>query len=180
MTNIKDASARLPAVMILIMAAVAAQCCTTGSRDSASIKTPQATGELATVSIDTGSGKTSSFTAEVVRSTADRELGLMFRKQLPEGSGMLFVFEIEEEHAFWMKNTLIPLDMIFISGNMRVVGVVHDAQPQTLVARTAGKPSRYVLEVNGGLARRLGIADGQAVSLRREASLTGGDQATSR
>ena len=71
---------------------------------------------------------------------------------------MLFLFDRAEVQTFWMKNTLIPLDMIFIGDNLRVVGVVENAEPMTLSPRTVGMPSRFVLEVNGGFAARFGIA----------------------
>jgi uncharacterized membrane protein (UPF0127 family) len=68
--------------------------------------------------------------------------------------------------TFWMKNTLIPLDMIFIGSDYAIVGVVENAQPLTLIARSVGEPSQYVLEIGGGLSARLGIRAGQHVELR--------------
>jgi uncharacterized membrane protein (UPF0127 family) len=100
---------------------------------------------------------------EVARTQSERSRGLMFRKALPSGSGMVFVFDREEEQRFWMKNTLIPLDMIFIGIDKRIVGIVHEATPQTLTQRTVGKPSLYVLEVPGGWSRSHGLAAGQRV-----------------
>jgi len=100
---------------------------------------------------------------EVARTQNERSRGLMFRKTLPSGSGMIFVFEREEEQRFWMKNTLISLDMIFIGSDKRIVGIVHEATPQTLTQRTVGKPSLYVLEVPGGWSRSHGLEVGQHV-----------------
>jgi uncharacterized membrane protein (UPF0127 family) len=97
---------------------------------------------------------------EVARSEAEREKGLMFRTALPEDRGMLFVFDETENHTFWMHNTLIPLDMIFLGDDRSVVGVVANAAPRTDTARTVGKPSRYVVEVGGGEAAAHGIAAG--------------------
>jgi uncharacterized membrane protein (UPF0127 family) len=74
---------------------------------------------------------------------------------------MLFVFDEDSDHHFWMKNTFIPLDMIFISGDGIVAGIVHNAAPHSLEARSVGRKSRYVLEISGGAAARLGIAEGQ-------------------
>jgi len=101
---------------------------------------------------------------EVAADPAARERGLMFRQRLEEGRGMLFVFEEEEEHSFWMKNTLVPLDLIFVSGEGRVVGVVSRAEPLSLTPRTGGR-CRYVLEVPGGWAKARGVAPGDRVRL---------------
>ncbi|HET6921867.1 MAG TPA: DUF192 domain-containing protein, partial [Anaeromyxobacteraceae bacterium] len=81
-------------------------------------------------------GKAHGVVVELAADPAARERGLMFRRELPEGRGMLFVFEEEEEHSFWMKNTLISLDLIFVSGEGRVVGVVSRAEPLSLAPRT--------------------------------------------
>jgi len=97
---------------------------------------------------------------EVARTDADRARGLMFRRELPADTGMIFVFESSEEHSFWMHNTLIALDMIFLDENRRVVGVVANAAPQTDTPRTVGKPSRYVVEVAGGEAAAHAVGPG--------------------
>jgi uncharacterized membrane protein (UPF0127 family) len=99
--------------------------------------------------------------AELARTEAEHERGLMFRERLGDEEGMLFVFGAEDEHAFWMKNTLIPLDMIFVDGGRHVVGVVN-ASPGSLEPRSAGR-SRWVLEVRGGWAAARGVARGDRV-----------------
>jgi uncharacterized membrane protein (UPF0127 family) len=104
-------------------------------------------------------------TVEVAATEAARERGLMYRTALAEGTGMLFVFPAAAEHAFWMKNTLIPLDMIFIADDRRIVGVHADAVPLSTAPISVGAPSRYVLEVPGGFAARRGIAVGDVVEL---------------
>jgi len=78
--------------------------------------------------------------------------GLMFRRSLEPDSGMVFLFKTDEDRAFWMHNTLIPLDLIFLDAARTVVGVVANAPPQTDDPRRTGKPSRYVVEVAGGEA----------------------------
>jgi uncharacterized membrane protein (UPF0127 family) len=93
----------------------------------------------------------------LARTPAERARGLMYVQNLPMDDGMLFLFEQEEDHEFWMKNTLIPLDMIFIRADLTVAGVVANAVPMTLDPRGVGKPSRYVLEVNGGWAAAHGV-----------------------
>jgi len=103
------------------------------------------------------------FQVEVADSPAKREMGLQYRRELAPERGMIFLFPAESDQTFWMKNTPIPLDMIFISRDLKVVGVVEQATPFSLDARSVGKPSQYVLEINGGVARRFGIEAGDTV-----------------
>jgi uncharacterized membrane protein (UPF0127 family) len=102
---------------------------------------------------------------EIVATPAAREQGLMYRKSLADGTGMLFVFDEEAEHPFWMKNTLIPLDMIFIAGTKKIVGIAANTHPLSLAQVTVGKPSRWVLEVPGGWTARNGVRTGDTVEL---------------
>jgi uncharacterized protein len=104
------------------------------------------------------------FTVELADNEAERERGLMFRKELPEGQGMLFDFHREQQVGFWMKNTLIPLDMIFIAGDGRIVSIAHSAKPLSEDVIYSKAPVRAVLEVIGGTARRLGIEPGDRVA----------------
>lgn len=89
-------------------------------------------------------------TVEVVSTEAKIERGLMYREHLPPDEGMLFMLGIEKEWTFWMRNTLIPLDMIFIRKDMTVAGIVQNAEPKTDTLRRVDEPTSYVLEVNGG------------------------------
>jgi uncharacterized membrane protein (UPF0127 family) len=102
---------------------------------------------------------------EVVADDASRMRGLMYRNHLDDGHGMLFVFDETKDHSFWMKNTLIPLDMIFIGDDRRIAGVHANATPLSLTPISVGRPSRWVLEVPGGYAARAGIATGDAIDL---------------
>ncbi|MFZ9886072.1 MAG: DUF192 domain-containing protein [Myxococcota bacterium] len=101
------------------------------------------------------------FEVEVARTPQQRARGLMFRESLADNAGMIFLFDHDEDHSFWMKNTKVPLDMIFIDSAGVIVGMVENAEPFSLNSRSIGEPSRYVLEVTGGTCRRLGIAPGQ-------------------
>ena len=103
------------------------------------------------------------FTVEIADTEQARERGLMFRKELPPGRGMLFDFQREQQVGFWMKNTLISLDMIFIDGRGRIVSIAQDAKPMSEDVIMSGGQVRAVLEVDGGTARRLGIAPGDRV-----------------
>ncbi len=97
---------------------------------------------------------------EVAQTDEDRERGLMFRRNLPPDHGMVFVFQTTTEHGFWMHNTLLSLDMIFIGDDRKVVGVVERAEPHTDTVRTVHKPSRYVVEVSGGEAAAHAVGPG--------------------
>ncbi len=100
---------------------------------------------------------------EVAATHDARTRGLMWRKELPAGKGMLFLFPTEEVQGFWMRNTLISLDMIFISSDLRIVGIVSRAVPRTLESRSVGVPSQYVLEVPGGWSEQVGLRKGSTV-----------------
>jgi hypothetical protein len=103
---------------------------------------------------------------ELARTPAEQRQGLMYRTALADGAGMLFLFDADTDHRFWMKNTFIPLDMIFIDRDLRIVGIHPNAVPQSTAAVGVGRPSRYVLEVPGGWAARRGVAAGDRVELR--------------
>jgi uncharacterized membrane protein (UPF0127 family) len=109
-------------------------------------------------------GKSHRVQVELADTEAKRERGLMFRKELPEGRGMLFLFDEEGEHSFWMKDTLIPLDLIFVDSSGRVTGIVARARPLTLEPRSGG-PSRMVLEVPGGWAEAHGVRAGDRMTV---------------
>jgi uncharacterized membrane protein (UPF0127 family) len=100
---------------------------------------------------------------EVARTPAETRRGLMFRRELEPDAGMLFVFERAQRLTFWMRNTWIPLDMIFITPDRRVLGIVENAEPETDDPREVEGRSQFVLEVNAGFARAHGIVPGTPV-----------------
>jgi uncharacterized protein len=104
------------------------------------------------------------FSVELAVTEEQRARGLMFRKELPEGKGMLFDFKVEQEAGFWMQNTLIPLDMIFIRADGRILRIAENTEPLSTKIIPSGGPVRGVLEVIGGTARKLGIAPGDVVA----------------
>ncbi len=104
------------------------------------------------------------FAVEIADNDADRAKGLMYRKELPEGRGMLFVFQREQEVSFWMQNTYISLDMVFIRGDGRILRVVENTEPLSTRLIPSGGPVRGVLEVIAGTARKLGIKPGDRVA----------------
>jgi uncharacterized membrane protein (UPF0127 family) len=104
------------------------------------------------------------FAVELAVTEEERARGLMFRKELPEGRGMLFDFQVEQETGFWMKNTYIPLDMIFIRADGRILRIAANTEPFSTKLIPSGGPVRAVLEVIGGTAEKLGIARGDRVA----------------
>ena len=122
----------------------------------------------ATVAFSTAKGNYT-FAVEMADTPAKRTLGLMNRTSLPEKSGMLFIFDSESEVGFWMKNTLIPLDMIFISADKKIAKIQRSAQPcKGLVCESysSERPIKYVVEINGGLADKLGIREGDDADIK--------------
>jgi hypothetical protein len=109
-------------------------------------------------------GQEARVAVEVARTPRQIQLGLMYRSHLPPDAGMLFLFDRPRVQSFWMKNTLIPLDMIFVTSDMVVAGVVANAEPRTTTSRTLpGVESQYVVEVNGGWAAANGVEAGVPV-----------------
>jgi uncharacterized membrane protein (UPF0127 family) len=104
------------------------------------------------------------FTVELARTDETRARGLMFVRELPEGRGMLFDFERDQDVSMWMKNTYIPLDMLFIRADGRIQRIAQKTEPLSERIIPSGGPVRAVLEVIGGTARKLGIAPGDRVA----------------
>jgi uncharacterized protein len=97
---------------------------------------------------------------EIANTTSQREFGLMYRKHLDQDAGMIFVFPAPQRLGFWMKNTEIPLDMIFADGEGKIVGIVENAEPFSERTLGVDPESQFVLEVNGGFAQRHHIRAG--------------------
>lgn len=97
---------------------------------------------------------------EIADNESKRETGLMYRNHLADDSGMIFVFQSSTRLNFWMKNTEIPLDMIFADATGKVVGIVRNAEPYTETPRGVNADAEYVLEVNGGFAAQHHIEPG--------------------
>jgi uncharacterized protein len=116
-----------------------------------------------TIQIVSASG-VHAFSVELAATDAEREKGLMFRKELPEGQGMLFDFQQDQPVAFWMHNTLISLDMLFIRGDGRIMRIAENAKPESDDLIPSGVPVRGVLEVIAGTTRAMGIKPGDRVT----------------
>jgi uncharacterized membrane protein (UPF0127 family) len=115
------------------------------------------------VNIETAGGETHFFLVEIAETPEQRAQGLMFRRQLDAGAGMLFLFGGSEVRGMWMKNTLIPLDMLFIDEEGKIVRIEESTVPHSERAIISGEPVAAVLEVNAGTASRLMIKPGDRV-----------------
>jgi hypothetical protein len=138
----------MAAVMLIAAWAVGGPACAAGSD---------------TVEIVSASG-VHPFAVELAANEADRERGLMYRKSLPEGHGMLFDFGYPQPTAFWMHNTLISLDIIFIAPDGHIIRIAESAKPMSDTLIPSGGLVRGVLEVIGGTSRKLGIKAGDKVT----------------
>ncbi len=111
----------------------------------------------------TSGGKKRAFTVEVARSSAEQAKGMMFRDRLTDDKGMLFPFAQAKVASFWMRNTVIPLDIIFIRANGSIESIAENAIPYSTDPVEAGEPVAAVLELRGGLTSELGIGPGDTV-----------------
>ena len=107
---------------------------------------------------------------EVVDTPEARARGLMYRRDLAPNAGMLFIFPSETPQQFWMKNTPLPLDMVFIGRDQHIVGIVADTRPFTTTPVGVAAPSQFVLEVHAGFCAQHGIITGNDVEFARIAS----------
>lgn len=119
--------------------------------------------ELDDLVVETTDGNRHAFRVELALSPAQKSQGLMFRPRLDADAGMLFLHARPRVLTMWMKNTLIPLDMIFISSDGTVIAVAEETTPRSLDVISSEAPAKAVLEVAGGTARRLGITPGAKV-----------------
>jgi uncharacterized membrane protein (UPF0127 family) len=151
---------------VALVAACLAGCRTAHSTEAVADSAPAAPLAKATaaqVVMSPAGGEPVSVEVEVVDTPDSRQRGLMYRKQLDPLAGMLFVFDAPEPHTFWMHNTLLPLDMIFITSDWTVLGIVENATPMTDAPRSVPGSSQYVLEVNAGFSRRYGLQPGTSL-----------------
>jgi len=123
--------------------------------------------EQTPLSIVTAAGKTHRFTVEVARTPGQQEQGLMNREAIAPDRGMIFPYDPPVAASFWMKNTLIPLDIIFIRANGTIARIEANTVPLSLDPVPAGEPVGAVLELAGGRAAELGIAPGDKVDWSR-------------
>ncbi len=118
--------------------------------------------EKSPLSIETALGRVD-FVVEVAKTSSERAQGLMFRQSMAADAGMLFDYRRPRPVAMWMKNTYLPLDMLFIASDGRIVTIAERAVPRSLKAIPSGQTVRAALELNGGTVARLGIRPGDRV-----------------
>ena len=160
------------AIRTLALAALALMAgCSPGAAD-AGTKAPAAAATLSVhpvsglkvgpVTITTGS-KQRVFKAEYARTSAEQAKGLMFRTRLADDEGMIFLRNPPDRASFWMRNTVIPLDLIFVGLDRRIINIAANAVPYDETPLISGGPTLAVFEINGGLAAKLGIQPGDRV-----------------
>jgi uncharacterized membrane protein (UPF0127 family) len=108
--------------------------------------------------------KSTSFTLEVAATDAQRERGLMFRESMPDDHGMIFLFDVADKYPFWMKNTDIPLDIVYLDEKCKVVDF-HTMQPHDETPNPPDSPALYAIELNAGMVKKLNLAKGDVITL---------------
>ena len=151
MTMLKHAIKRVLLFLLLLATLLLLSGCTTDQKPSVVIHSKNASAEPIRV------------TVELAQTAGQRSMGLMYRKRLGKTRGMLFLFDREQIHRFTMRNTAIPLDMIFINSSQAVVGILTNTKPYANGPFSINRPSQYVLEVNAGFCARNSIAIGDTI-----------------
>lgn len=141
------------AALFLLLACASPPPAAAGAEDAARVP----------LTVVTGAGRRVTFQVEIADSAAARREGLMFRDRLGETHGMLFLYQPPQRVTMWMKNTLLPLDILFIDADGRIAGIERDAVPLSEKRLTSPGRTRAVLEINGGMAAFLGIDSGDRV-----------------
>ena len=123
------------------------------------------TGGLKTVSFEHADGSESVFSVEIADNIIERARGLSFREEVPDGTGMLFIFRTSGKHGFWFKDTLVPLDILWLDSNYMIVYIKRDGQPESYPeVFYPTSEAMYVLEVASGQARQIFVGDYARVS----------------
>ncbi|MGQ0527820.1 MAG: DUF192 domain-containing protein [Alphaproteobacteria bacterium] len=148
---------RLWALLVFI---VGLSACAPGHAAQDSKAAPTA---ASTVYVQTADGSKIMFHVELAVTGSEQQKGLMGRESMEDNAGMLFLFESTGRRSFWMKDTLIPLDMLFLAPDGEIRHIHHMAQPLNESRITAIEPFKGVLEINGGMAAKLGIKEGDHV-----------------
>ena len=148
------------------MAAAAAGCGSATTANQAPLERSPAGLEQVPLTINSANGK-HRFTVEVARTPEEQAQGLMFRKSVPPDRGMIFPYDPPVQVSFWMKNTLVPLDMVFIGPDGKIGRIAANTTPMSLDPVASIDPVSAVLEIAGGRAAELGIREGDKVDWSR-------------
>ncbi len=154
----------IKALLLFALTAVltlGANCGSGGTKSQDSLSPSPAGLPRTSVEIVNDEGQRLQINAEIASTPEQHSQGLMYRTSMSEDEGMLFVFDTERVLSFWMKNTYIPLDMIFIDSEHVIIDINHNAQPEDTVPFTSSAAALYVLEVNGGfcVAENINVGD---------------------
>lgn len=166
----KQSVVTVAAIAVLVLALAGLVCFTQLRHDNSPAAAPAAANgttvlQTGTVDLFSGNGSEVPIYVELAVTDDEQEHGLMNRTSMAEDAGMLFVWSNDVQYDFWMENTLIPLDMIFIGSNLSVVDIHENAVPLSTEYISSSRPYRYVLEVNGGLCQADDISTGDRVQL---------------
>ena len=157
-------SARIAALLAaFLLAGCRAEPASNAAEAPAAARTSPAGLDLVLLTIDSG-GRRHAFTVEVARTAEQQEHGLMERRALAPDAGMLFPFDPPRPASFWMRNTLIPLDMLFVRPDGTIARIAANTVPMSETPVAVNEPMTAVLELNGGRAAQLGIHEGDRVS----------------
>jgi uncharacterized protein len=148
--------------ILIIGLVLALAACSSGKPADTARRDAEQTAQTVPLTIRSG-GKLHRFDVEVARTPEEQSKGLMFRKELPPDGGMLFPFDPPQVASFWMKNTVIPLDMIFIRPDGTIAHIAANTEPYSLQPVSSGQLNSAVLEIAGGRAAELGIAENDRV-----------------
>jgi len=158
---------RLSALLLVLTLLIGSSCREEGEK---SVGTEPVTfkkeGELRVVDAETDSTLIS-LDVEIASTDYEVQTGLMYRKDMADRQGMLFVFEDEAPHSFYMKNTLIALDILFIDKDLKIINIHRNAQPLNEAGIPSGGPVQYVLEVNAGMSDRWGLEEGDRIQYEK-------------
>ena len=158
---------RLPFVLLLLTLFIGSSCREEGEKslgtESISFKKE---GELRVLDAET-EATLISLDIEIASTDYEVQTGLMYRKDMGDRQGMLFVFEDEAPHSFYMKNTLIALDILFIDSEFKIVNIHRNAQPLNEAGIPSGGPVQYVLEVKAGMSDRWGLEEGDRIQYEK-------------
>ncbi|RPG38644.1 MAG: DUF192 domain-containing protein [Muricauda sp. TMED12] len=154
--------------VILLVFAIVLVSCKTESKQALKTETISFTkeGELTVMSTETDSIK-ANFDIEIAETEYETQTGLMYRKSMKEDRGMLFIQPSESLQYFYMKNTEIPLDIIYINTGMKIVSFQKNAEPFNENTLPSNAPAKYVLEINAGLSDQLGLQVGDSITFSR-------------
>lgn len=149
---------RVLAGLVATLSIVVCAACSAPAETNATVDTSlESSFDRSTLIIVADDGERHEFDVYLATDFEQQRRGLMFVRQMPANVGMLFIYQETDMHSMWMKNTFIPLDMIFARADGSVSSVIHDTQPLSLQSQASTEPVNYVLELNAGTARRLQI-----------------------